>query len=571
MTHLVKSILIVILFLISLSSFVSSKKITEESFNVHINIDEESYKKVEKSIPFLETIHSNKGPGNNVSAELRLNAKQLEILRESQVIFSSSIEKQVKRNELEYRLRGVKPKDDPTPNSYHTNQQMHTFLMNLVSEYPQLTKIETIGKSVNGVPLEVITIHDFNNKQRQDRIIPQFKYIANMHGDETVGRELMLSFALLLCQGFTNGEEELANLVKNVEISILPSMNPDGFASLRRVNANGYDLNRNFKDQYVENKTPLQPETLAVIKWSEANHFVLSANFHGGAVVANYPFDGDKSGRPYGNTPNYSPDQDTFLWLSLNYAKKNPVMSSSSEFPQGITNGAAWYPLYGGMQDWNYLWRDCFEITVELSDIKNPQGNTLAEYWKQNKESIINYLKKVQTGIRGRITDSAGNPLDATISVKGISKTVKAVNGKYFRMLSPGKYTIEYSEIKNPKTNATYESQTKEATTTEENAVYINIVVPDKDASAPLTHPSDSPSVALPSNASSSVKTTQPSSNPNSTDDTSSSGKAFLIIGLTLLFIGGVIYWAAKKKYINLPFGNENNRKSGYQLQTSAV
>jgi hypothetical protein len=30
------------------------------------------------------------------------------------------------------------------------------------------------------------------------------------------------------------------------------------------------------------------------------------------------------------------------------------------------------YPLYGGMQDWNYIHAGCFELTLEISDNKWP-------------------------------------------------------------------------------------------------------------------------------------------------------------------------------------------------------
>ncbi|KAK7026826.1 hypothetical protein SK128_005654 [Halocaridina rubra] len=121
-----------------------------------------------------------------------------------------------------------------------------------------------------------------------------------------------------------------------------------------------------------------------------------------------------------------------------------PCNSPTVQFPDGITNGAKWYSVSGGMQDWNYLHTNCFEITVEISCNKYPVSSELPIYWMENKQPLLAYMEQVHTGVKGFIFDENQNPIsNATISVQGINHDViSAAEGDYWRLLVPGTYVI---------------------------------------------------------------------------------------------------------------------------------
>lgn len=94
---------------------------------------------------------------------------------------------------------------------------------------------------------------------------PEFKYVANMHGNEVVGREILLLLVKYLCENY-GSDERVTRLLNTTRIHILPSMNPDGYevavegdanSLIGRNNAHDVDLNRNFPDQYYTNKVRL--------------------------------------------------------------------------------------------------------------------------------------------------------------------------------------------------------------------------------------------------------------------------------------------------------------------------
>jgi len=55
----------------------------------------------------------------------------------------------------------------------------------------------------------------------------------------------------------------------------------------------------------------------------------------------------------------------------------------------------------GGMQDFNYVHSNCFEVTFELSCCKFPNASVLPVEWANNKESLLSFMEAVHMGVKG--------------------------------------------------------------------------------------------------------------------------------------------------------------------------
>jgi murein tripeptide amidase MpaA len=147
-------------------------------------------------------------------------------------------------------LPGPAPRDlGPTRSlgSYNNYSNLTAMLNDYATNFPSLCRKISVGKSVQNRELWAMKITS-NPDQAADK--PKFKYISTMHGNEPLGTEMCLYLIDLLLRGASTNDGRILNLVTNVEIWVLPLMNPDGRESSppQRYNANGYDLNRSFPE-----------------------------------------------------------------------------------------------------------------------------------------------------------------------------------------------------------------------------------------------------------------------------------------------------------------------------------
>ena len=320
------------------------------------------------------------------------------------------------------------------------------------SEYPNLCSVSSIGTSVDGRELLVAKITDSLTVQENE---PHLLYTSSMHGDEIAGFPLSLRLIDYLLSNYET-DERIAHIVNNVELWINPLANPDGaytnnnntVFNARRYNANWVDLNRNYPDPEDgphSDGNQYQPETEAFMAFADSVGFDISSNFHGGAEVANYPWD---------TWATYPADYDWWLHVMNEYAgfaQDNSENAYFTSYDNGITNGYDWYEVNGGRQDYMNYFHHCREFTLEISQDKTPAGDDLPYYWDANYNSFLAYIEQSIYGVHGIVTDSlTGEPLLAEVFIASHDMDNSHVYsnlpiGDYHRYLLTGNYTLIFS------------------------------------------------------------------------------------------------------------------------------
>ncbi|XP_057629013.1 adipocyte enhancer-binding protein 1 [Chionomys nivalis] len=264
---------------------------------------------------------------------------------------------------------------------HHSYKDMRQLMKMVNEECPTITRTYSLGKSSRGLKIYAMEISD--NPGEHELGEPEFRYTAGIHGNEVLGRELLLLLMQYLCHEYRDGNPRVRSLVQDTRIHLVPSLNPDGYEVAAQMGSEfgnwalglwteeGFDIFEDFPDlnsvlwaaeekkwvpyrvpnnnlpipeRYLSPDATVSTEVRAIISWMEKNPFVLGANLNGGERLVSYPYDMARTPSQEqllaaamaaargeddyeGSEAQETPDHAIFRWLAISFASAHLTMT----------------------------------------------------------------------------------------------------------------------------------------------------------------------------------------------------------------------------------------------------
>lgn len=307
---------------------------------------------------------------------------------------------------------------------FHTYKEMVDMLNSLHASYPTLTQLFSIGKSVQKQDIWALRISDDSVSNQSKKAIV---YMGTHHAREHVSSELPLMFTEKFLND-TLSNPQLQNLLKQIEIFVIPMVNPDGamydilgkkyhyWRKNRKLNSNGsygVDLNRNYSygwgtggsstnpnsDIYMGTAPFSEPETQSIRDFFNLHQNVtIAVTFHTFSELILYPWGGKY-------TSIGGIDGQVFNKMATTMAAMNkykPMQSSQLYIASGDTCDYL-YGTYGIF---------CFTFELSPSSMANggfyPGASILDKVLQDNTGPIL-YLANLATNPKSVLTQDDNN------------------------------------------------------------------------------------------------------------------------------------------------------------------
>jgi len=376
------------------------------------------------------------------------------------------------------------------PDRYHTYDEIKTEFDSLQMLYPDYVFVDSIGVTkTDSLPIWAVKLSD-NAAVDEDE--PAVLYVGQCHAEEVLGVEVtMYMINEILSHMY---QTPYGIWLSELEIWFIPSINPEGlqvvmdgwdvsFRKTKRDNnlngifdfvpgpgedIDGVDPNRNYSFNWVHGDTlyhqggeerydyyrgpyPFsEGGTTAVKKLAQEQQFLFSINWHSS------------------RTGNFS--EKVFYSWEWNGVKRSPDFDFNKTIGETVAalimkeDGTGYYEpspsrgRKGNAQDWFYTTHGTVQLLIECGT-ENLQPNPVlvddtCERCKAGAYWLMNRTLGYQTNaalLTGHITDAqTGLPLQAEVIINDHDamyfepRTSDELYGRYWRLLSPGTYSVTF-------------------------------------------------------------------------------------------------------------------------------
>ncbi len=374
---------------------------------------------------------------------------------------------------------------------YSTYSALMTEIQSLQAQYPSLISTQIIGSGWGYQLAQTIPYYqNFNHqitaiKVSNDVLVeedePAIYFCGAHHAREPIGVEVCMEILTYLVENY-NLDPFVTNLLNTTQVWIVPLINPDGHKvvldqtdvwwrkNIRDNNnsqnytggeygygADGVDINRNYAWEwgYIsatdDNNSATyhgpgalsEPEAQAFADFLRSKPFIAGISYHTYGQYVLYPF-GYQSNL-------YAPDETELRLLAESVAAV--VGGQQGGFYDPMPSWEL-YPVSGSLDDWAYGELGIFAYTIEMATEFIPNASAVPQVVQNNLSGALQFLgRRSRALLSGHVLDQeTGEPVEAVIHVRGLDDSPVFRNdyksnlqfGSYYRLLSPGQYTVDY-------------------------------------------------------------------------------------------------------------------------------
>ncbi|MBI4701788.1 MAG: hypothetical protein HY744_11630 [Deltaproteobacteria bacterium] len=341
---------------------------------------------------------------------------------------------------------------------------------------PDLAELVEIGTTRQGRPLLALAL---GRGCRRDRAGAAILLDGSHHGDEPLATAIVLDAARYLLER-QGRDARVDRWLQELTFWLVPLVNPDGWQARLRFGrggrkngrdhdgdgrlwlSEGVDLNRNYPfrwgalGQAGSSSRPAhrsyrgpapasEPETRALMRLAEAEHFVGAITYHVGAVALLVPYTID-----FARSPEPNEAWSVASWIAARMPR-HPDAAPGIGFPVR----RKLYAVDGTSQDWLRFAHGTAAFLIEAG--LRPAGNPAARarrIVRSVRPSWMLLAERFLSGpsIDGYVSDAAGRPVSAEVEIletelrEGELWRSRCRDGYYARYLpGPGRYTLRVS------------------------------------------------------------------------------------------------------------------------------